>query len=275
MRPSLVSTMDWQPLADEDVRRFRQEGFLSIERFAPTTEINAVAPIYDRLFQTRAGWGEGNYFDMGEPDGAEAHDYTAPQLLQLSRYAPELRTLPVFQRSCALARQVLGPKAKLDLDHGIYKPAGSTAPTPWHQDEAFWDGRYDHDGLSIWIPLQPVNELSGCMHFVPKSHRGEVMRHRTIGGDPRVHGLEVADFKPPFAQACPLPLGGATLHHARTLHYSAPNRSAAGRRAYILVFTGRKRRRLISRPQHREMTAQSDRAQRERGATIGPSSPLA
>ena len=33
-----------------------------------------MAPIYDRLFQTRAGWDEGNYFDMGESDeAAEAY----------------------------------------------------------------------------------------------------------------------------------------------------------------------------------------------------------
>ena len=51
--------MDRQPLARDDVRRFRQEGFLIIERFAPPAEVEAVAPIYDRLFETRAGWDEG------------------------------------------------------------------------------------------------------------------------------------------------------------------------------------------------------------------------
>jgi len=263
--------MEWLPLAREDVRRFRHEGFLRLDAFAPPEEVEEVAPIYDRLFLGRTGWAEGNYFDMGEPDEAEGHVYTAPQLLQLSRYAPELKTMRLFQRAHALARQILGPSARLDLDHGIFKPARNSAPTPWHQDEAFWDGRYDHDGLSVWIPLQPVDECSGCMQFIPRSHKGEVMRHRTINGDPRVHGLEVPHFDPPFTQPCPLPLGGATIHHARTLHYSAPNTSAANRRAYILVFTGRKRRRLFSRPQHRQMTARSARALRERAAgLVGP-----
>jgi ectoine hydroxylase-related dioxygenase (phytanoyl-CoA dioxygenase family) len=263
--------MEWLPLAREDVRRFREDGFVRLEHFAPPHEVEEVAPIYDRLFQGKAGWDEGNYFDMGEPDETEAHVYVAPQMLQLSRYAPELKTLPLFKRCHALAKQILGPSAKLDLDHGIFKPARYSASTPWHQDEAFWDGRYDHDGLSVWIPLEPVDETSGCMQFIPRSHKGEVRRHRTIGGDPRVHGLEVPDFDPPFAQVCPLPLGGATVHHARTLHYSAPNTSPRNRRAYILVFTGRKRRRLFSRPQHREMTAQSVRFKRERAATVtGP-----
>lgn len=260
--------MEWLPLAREDVRRFRKEGFVRLERFAPAEEVEAVAPIYDRLFQLRTGWEEGNYFDMGAPDESETHVYGAPQLLQLSRYAPELKTLPLVRRCHALARQILGPSAKLDLDHGIFKPAKCSAPTPWHQDEAFWDGRYDHDGLSIWIPLEPVDAKSGCMQFVPRSHRREVMRHQTINNDPRVHGLEVADLSPPTVEVCPLPLGGATVHHARTLHYSAPNTSPKNRRAYILVFTGRKRRRLISRPQFREMTAQSVRFQRERAAAL-------
>ena len=31
---------------------------------------------------------------------------------------------------------------------------------------------------------------NGCMHFIPGSHRGEVLAHRHIGDDPAVHGLE-------------------------------------------------------------------------------------
>lgn len=110
--------MDWRPLAREEIRRFRQHGFLRLEHFAPVAEVEAVASIYDRLFRSRAGWSEGNYFDMAEAE-TEAHPYVAPQLLQLSRYAPELRFLPIFKRSWALARQILGPTSKLDLDHGF------------------------------------------------------------------------------------------------------------------------------------------------------------
>jgi hypothetical protein len=256
--------MDGQPLTRDQVRCFRREGFLRIEHFAPPHEVEELTPIYDRLFQTQAGWDEGNYFDFARPE-ASGQDYAVPQLLKLSKYAPELLSMPIVRRGCALARQILGPMARLDLDHGIYKAAGSSAPTPWHQDEAFWDGRYDYDALSIWIPLQPVDEQSGCLHFVPGSHR-RMMRHRPIGGDPRVHGLEVPDFDHPVSEVCALPLGGASLHHARTLHYSAANTSSVARRAYILTFSGRKRRRLISRPQHHEMTSQSAAALRARAA---------
>lgn len=243
--------MDRQPLTRDQLRQFRQDGFLRLEDFAPPDEVAALSPIYDRLFRTRAGWEEGNYFDFARPEAA-GQEFVVPQLLQLSRYAPELLSMSIVGRGRALARQILGPMARLDLDHGVYKAAGASGSTPWHQDEAFWDGRYDHDGFSIWIPLQPVDAQSGCLHFVPGSHRHGVLRHRPIGGDPRVRGLEVADFVPVVSRVCPLPLGGATLHHARTLHYSEANTSSVGRRAYILTFSGRRRRRLIARTQHGE-----------------------
>jgi hypothetical protein len=256
--------MGESPLSREQLDYFRREGFLRLRRFVPPETILALRPVYDRLFQTRTGFSAGDYFDMAGPETDDA--FGAPQLLRLSAYAPELLGSPVFPAAWAIARQILGPAAKLDLDHGILKPAHSAAPTPWHQDEAFWDGRYEYDAISVWIPLQPVDEESGCLHFAPASHRRRMLPHRTIGDDPRVHGLEVAGYSPIFSEVCPLPVGGATIHHARTLHYSAPNASDEDRRAYVLVFSGRKRRRLFARPQHQDLARASARQQRARAA---------
>src|SRR6185436_14247207 len=66
----------------------------------------------------------------------------------------------------------------------------------------------------------------------------DVLPHHSIGHDPRVVGLEVdsAEALAPKAAACPIPAGGATVHHSRTLHYTGPNQSDGPRRAYILGF---------------------------------------
>ena len=37
--------------------------------------------------------------------------------------------------------------------------------------------------------------------------------------------------------ACPLPVGGATFHDSRTMHFTGANRSQVPRRAYILIFS--------------------------------------
>ena len=63
----------------------------------------------------------------------------------------------------------------------------------------------------------------------------EILPHRHIGGDPRVHGLELdVPFDFTNAVACPLPAGGATFHYNRTLHFSGANMTNMPRRAYVM-----------------------------------------
>ena len=77
---------------------------------------------------------------------------------------------------------------------------------------------------------------NGCLHFVPGSHRWDVLPHHCIHHDSRIHGLEVDDADTSTAVACPIPAGSCTIHHNRTLHYAGPNVSNVPRRAYILAF---------------------------------------
>jgi ectoine hydroxylase-related dioxygenase (phytanoyl-CoA dioxygenase family) len=117
----------------------------------------------------------------------------------------------------------------------ILKPARFGRETPWHQDEAYWSPEMLPRNLSIWLPLDPATLESGCMQFIPGSHLGIVHRHRHIDNDPTVHGLVTDQVDSSQAVACPVPIGGVTFHHPRTLHYSGPNTTDRPRRAYILV----------------------------------------
>jgi ectoine hydroxylase-related dioxygenase (phytanoyl-CoA dioxygenase family) len=112
------------------------------------------------------------------------------------------------------------------------------AATPWHQDEAYrFDPGFEYAQVSVWMPLQEATPDNGCMHYIPGSHRLEVLPHRSPGDDPKVHAIECAgEFDKATAVAFPLPAGGATIHHGRTLHYAGPNRTDMPRYAYILAF---------------------------------------
>jgi ectoine hydroxylase-related dioxygenase (phytanoyl-CoA dioxygenase family) len=52
-----------------------------------------------------------------------------------------------------------------------------------------------------------------------------------------VHGLVTDAVDASRAVACPIPAGGATFHHCRTLHFAGPNTTDEPRRAYILVLS--------------------------------------
>ena len=224
-------------LTPEQIEFFHREGYLALPAITSAEEVNGLREIYDRLFATEAGRAEGDHLDLSgtDEDGQKA---VLPQILNPSKYAPELAQTQFRVNALAIATQLLGPETRYTGDHAIRKPPFAGVPTPWHQDEAYWEPDMDHNALSVWIPLQAATLENGCMQFVPGTHREEVLPHHPIGHDPRVIGLEVDDPETHAARAvaCPLPAGGATIHHNRSLHFTGLNRSTEPRRAYIMTF---------------------------------------
>ena len=257
MNPTIV-------LTQEQISFYHREGYLSIPAITTPEEVAKMRAIYDDLFQRRVGRQEGNQFDLGGTD-EEGKEAVLPQILGPSRYAPALNDTLLRVNALAIATQLLGPTTKFAGDHAILKPAKIGAETPWHQDEAYWEEDLDHEAISIWIPLQPATMINGCMQFIPCSHLVEVQPHHTIGHDPRVHGLEM-DQLPDITKtaACPLPAGGATIHHARTMHYTGPNKSDAPRRAYILSYATEVRKRATPRNHYWNRNKETPREQRAR-----------
>jgi ectoine hydroxylase-related dioxygenase (phytanoyl-CoA dioxygenase family) len=224
-------------LSQEQIDFFHREGYLSLEAITTAEEVVRLQEIYDYLFASKAGRDQGDHLDLVTADDDETAE-VLPQILNPSKYAPELVDTLFRANAEAIAKQLLGQSARFTGDHAIRKPPHSGVETPWHQDEAYWDADKEFNSLSIWIPLQEATLVNGCMQFVPGSHKQEVLPHHPIGNDPAVIGLEVDHVEMMAQQAvpCPLPAGGATIHHSRTLHYTGPNQSDQPRRAYILAF---------------------------------------
>lgn len=220
-------------LTEEQIRFYHEQGYLSIPNIMPHEEVEWMREIYDRLFESQAGREVGDQFDLAgtDEDGKAA---VLPQILGPAKYAPELKDSQLWVNAAHITRQLLGDAASFGDGHMIFKPAKIGAETPWHQDEAYWDPGLDYTSLSIWVPLQEAKIENGCMWFVPGSQRLEVLPHQSVGGNVKIHALEVLGADVSKAVACPLPPGGATIHGSRTLHYTGPNRSDIPRRAYIL-----------------------------------------
>jgi len=63
-------------------------------------------------------------------------------------------------------------------DHLLVKEPGTKQPTPWHQDQPYYNvsGRQN---VSFWIPVDSVSEAS-TLRFVAKSHQGTWYMPRTF-----------------------------------------------------------------------------------------------
>jgi len=220
-------------LTEEQIAFYHENGYLAIPNIMPPDEVEWMRGIYDRLFAERAGRDVGDQFDLAGTD-EEGKQAVLPQILGPAKYAPELRDSQLWVNAEHIVKQLLGPEAWFGDGHMIFKPARIGAETPWHQDEAYWDPSLDYTSMSIWVPLQEATTENGCMWFVPGTQDTEVLPHRSVGGNVKIHALEMVDSPTEGAVACPLPPGGATFHGSRTFHYTGANRSEIDRRAYIL-----------------------------------------
>ena len=241
-------------LTDEQTTFFHKNGYLAIESLTTATEVSRLRGVYDRLFSEQAGRQEGNQYDLAGTDEDDKPS-SLPQIVNPVNYAPELKDILLKVNARAVAQQLLGPPVEAQGEFAIMKPPQLGAPAPWHQDESYWKEELEYNSVSIWVPLQEATLENGCMQFIPGSHKGDVLPHHPIGHDPRVHGLEVDECDPSTAVACPLPAGGATIHHCRTLHYTGPNRSSQMRRAYVHTFAAA----FVKRSQPRDFYWQKQR----------------
>ena len=223
-------------LTEEQKNKLKELGYLSMEKITSAEDVAYIRGVLVELFESKTGYEQGLHFNMiGAEDDSNAP--SIPQILRPQMLAASLRETEFHRTATAVAREILGPKAEFKLDHVLMKPAINGPATPPHQDEAFHDPSYDCNEISIWMPLQPVDDVNGCMEFYPRTHLGEILPHRSPNNDPRIHGLECWEgFDPAQKVACPIPAGGCTIHFGRTLHSAGQNRSQAPRYAYVLIF---------------------------------------
>ncbi len=232
-------------LTEDQIETFHRDGFVAVGRVTTDEELDWLREVFDHLFSRKVGGFPGGYFDLSRPYNSEGDDHV-PQVLHPSTRVPRLRETLLHRNGRRIAEQLLGvapdesDERVTAWDHMIFKPARHGSELPWHQDEAYWETGFRYSALGCWVPLDDATLDNGCLHFVPGSHRGRVLPHRHIGGDPSVHGLELDPAADPVdtssGRAVELAAGEATAHHCRTLHHSGPNRTEGVRRAYATEY---------------------------------------
>ena len=133
--------------------------------------------------------------------------------------------------------------ARLYHDHMLTKAAGTLQPTPWHQDQPFYnvEGRQN---CSFWIPVDPVSAAS-TLWFVAGSHRGPWLMPRSFMDAqakwfPEGSLADLPDIDADRSRyriiGWPLEPGDVVCFHMLTLHSSAG--ADRRRRVFSVRFLG-------------------------------------
>lgn len=134
------------------------------------------------------------------------------------------------------AAQLLGGPIRLWHDQLFSKPAKHGGVVAWHQDYSYWTCTRPMGHLTCWIGLDDSTVDNGCLHYVPGSHRWDLLPITGLTGnmDEILTVLtpeQQEQFRPVKIE---LKAGECAFHHPLMVHGSYENRSDRPRRAAVI-----------------------------------------
>jgi ectoine hydroxylase-related dioxygenase (phytanoyl-CoA dioxygenase family) len=219
-------------LSKQQIEFYNENGYLLVENAVSPAQLARMRDIaYDFIEKSRAVSVSDDVFDLDDGHSAEAPRLTRIKLPH--RQHPYFWEVAKSSGITEVLRQLLGPDVLLQTSKLNTKAPGGGAAVEWHQDWAFYPHTNDRI-LACGLMLEDVDLANGPLQVIPGSHRGPVLDHNNKDGvfcgaidpdDPEFHADKAVTLT---GKA-----GSMTVHHARTLHGSAPNRSD---RARLILF---------------------------------------
>jgi hypothetical protein len=136
---------------------------------------------------------------------------------------------------------LVGPDIALWSSHFISKDPFTGRATPWHEDSAFWEGRFDaYDHIvTIWLALEnPSTRENGCMRVIPGSHLSGGFSSNYVPTDmtTQTFHAEIAEVDASRAVDFELQRGEFSMHDGRIVHGAKPNTSPIRRTGYTMRY---------------------------------------
>ena len=134
------------------------------------------------------------------------------------------------------ASQLLDGAVRFWHDQLFVKPAHDGGVVIWHQDYSYWTRTKPMAHLTCWIGLDDSTKENGCLHYVPRSHKWDLLPREDFANDmdkirEALTDEQLNEFKP---VAIELKKGECSFHHPMMVHGSYPNTSERPRRAAVI-----------------------------------------
>ena len=206
-------------LTEEQVRTFREEGFL--------TELG---PVYSAAEMKGLDVGMASLLALLEP-GESSKEIR--EWHESSRFLYDICMHPAILDP---VEDLLGSDFNLWASNFFIKEPRTSESVTWHQDAYYWPLE-PIESLTVWLAIDDVDEENGAMEVIPGSHRDGIRPHNRIEGSAdSVLALEaeLGNMDPQSAVPICLSAGQFSIHDDQLLHGSPANPSAR-RRAGLTV----------------------------------------
>ncbi|MEL6765633.1 MAG: phytanoyl-CoA dioxygenase family protein [Pseudomonadota bacterium] len=219
------------PLSPEQKAFYAENGYLMVENAVTPDELSRLQAITAGLIEESR-----NVTESDERFDLEAgHSAASPRLSRIKlphKQDPFFWDIIKNSGVTEVLNDLLGPNTTLLTAKLNTKAPGGGAAVEWHQDWAFYPHTND-SLLAFGVMLEDVTPENGPLMVIPGSHRGPLLSHHANGVFCGAVNPDDPEFEVEKAVTLTGKAGSMTVHHARTLHGSAPNMSD---RARMILF---------------------------------------
>ena len=219
-------------LTDDQKAFYDLHGYLMVDNVVSADQLRQLQSVTDALIEASRAVSESNeVYDLDK-----GHSADTPRLTRIK--LPHKRD-PIYHEVLTrsgvtqVLTDLLGPDTTLITSKLNTKAPGGGAAVEWHQDWAFYPHTND-DLLAFGLLLEDVDVDNGPLMAIPGTHKGPILSHHMNGVFCGAIDPDDPLFERDKAVTLTGKAGSMTVHHARTLHGSAPNVSDRARK--ILFF---------------------------------------
>ena len=221
-------------LTDEQVEFYRENGYLHGVRLLDDRQVEHLRAEVQSLFDPACD-GHELFYEYHSNESADPSRVLF-HALGAWRIRPGLHdTLwnPAFTMA---ASQLLEGAVRFWHDQLFCKPARDGGVVAWHQDYSYWTRTQPMAHLTCWIGLDDSTVDNGCLQYVPKGHRWNLLPITGLAGNMDairkvLSPEQVEQFRP---VAIELKKGECSFHHPLLINKKRENRTDRPRRAVVL-----------------------------------------
>ncbi|SDM70169.1 phytanoyl-CoA dioxygenase family protein [Kriegella aquimaris] len=212
---------------------FERDGYIFYPGFINSEEVDLIKSKIDEFIRKKVGdmpKSEVYYEDVNDLS-------TLKQLQRLFNYDPFFFDMMFGSRFEKLASILLNDGVQGKNIQYFNKPPKIGKPTPPHQD-GYYFMLAPNEAVTMWLALEEVNEINGCVRYVKESHKYGMRSHgrtKTLG-----FSQGISDY------GCPNDLkneiffptkeGDLLVHHSLTIHRADGNTSDRTRKAMGFIY---------------------------------------
>ena len=218
--------MEYPSASAEQIGFFNEHGYLVVAGAVPQADLDTLESYCDLLLQNKERLANDWAWDANE-----ARENRSFRIVQSTPTLvwKDIADQPYRRWLASFSSQLMGMPLEFWYDQFLGKPPGKSVPTEWHQDEGYWGRNLADRGITGWIPLQDVDAVNGCMHFIDGGHRLGVLPHRLVEGVQS--DLLTCEVDESRMVVCPMRRGDVAFHHSKTPHMSTANLGNGWRKA--------------------------------------------